>query len=131
MNLPKFIKSIDYEYTGDKEYIDFTVIFDKKLFNELNINSTYYENDYLINELGTFYLTDNNTCWFWVILDNPIKIPELDKGRKELGSFKLYDSESVSKLPDIPYLQKLKEALTPFLTEKMIKAINECYYEEI
>ena len=127
MNLPKFIKSIDYEYTGDKEYIDFTVMFDKKLFNELNINSTYYENSYLVNELGTFYLTDDGSCWLWAILDNPIKTSKLDKSRKELGTFKLYDSESVSIIPDTPYFNKLKETLTPFLTEKMIKAFNEYY----
>lgn len=131
--LPKFIKSVKYEYVCDNEYVEFKIIFDKKLFNELDIESQYetyhnykYKNTYIVNKLGKFYENEDSTCWFWTLVKEPI-IPYEDKERKELGDFYLMDGIALNYIDETPYFENLKKELIPFLEEEMRKALDEYY----
>lgn len=116
--MEKYIHGFTAELINDK-HIDIAIEVSPKIFEILGVKNQHITDDnYIENDFGVFYLTDNNIVWFWAITNKTINSRVIDR----IGKFYLTDGETSQKIPmRTKQLREFKKIITPKLNKELKK----------
>ena len=123
--LKDYIKGCSAELI-DGKHIDVAIEVDMEIFTYFGGKNQIVDNDYLYNDFGTFYLRDDNTCWFWAITNKTLNSRVKDR----IGKFYLTDSETSNRIETRTRIMRYFKKLVEPMLDKEIKRFYkvECKY---